>query len=131
MQDPIANMLTIIRNGLSSNKKYVLIPSSKQKEAIAKLFLKEGYIESFDTMSSNTNAKITLKIELKYYEKKPVIEILKRVSRPGLRIYKVASQLPKVFDGYGTAVVSTSKGVMSDKDARSNGIGGEILCYVA
>ncbi|MBK2125985.1 30S ribosomal protein S8 [Fangia hongkongensis] len=128
MQDPIADMLTRIRNGLSSGKKAVSMPLSKQKKAIAALLLQEGYIKGFDVDSENNG---TLKVELKYHEGQPVIEMLKRVSRPGLRIYKMATDLPKVYGGYGVAVVSTSKGLMSDREARNQGIGGEIVCYVA
>lgn len=128
MQDPIADMLTRIRNGLSSQKQVVSMPLSKQKKAIAALLLKEGYIKGFDVCSENNGS---LQIELKYHEGAPVIELLKRVSRPGLRIYKTANELPKVHGGYGVAVVSTSKGLMSDKEARYQGIGGEIICYVA
>ncbi len=128
MQDPIADMLTRIRNGLSSGKKAVSMPLSKQKKAIAALLLQEGYIKGFDVDSENNG---TLKVELKYHEGQPVIEMLKRVSRPGLRIYKMATDLPKVYGGYGVAVVSTSKGLMSDREARNQGIGGEIVCYIA
>lgn len=128
MQDPIADMLTRMRNGLSAHKKIVSMPLSKQKKAIAALLLDEGYIKGFD-VSSESNG--TLQVELKYYEGRPVIEMLKRVSRPGLRIYKTTSDLPKVHGGYGIVVVSTSKGLMSDRQARSQGVGGEIICYVA
>jgi small subunit ribosomal protein S8 len=128
MQDPIADMLTRIRNGLSSNKKVVCMPLSKQKKAIAVVLLREGYIRGFNTSLDNNGV---LEIELKYHEGKPVIETLKRVSRPGLRVYKTVNDLPRVCGGYGIAMISTSNGLMSDKNARNQGIGGEIVCYVA
>ncbi|WP_119343926.1 30S ribosomal protein S8 [Facilibium subflavum] len=128
MQDPIADMLTRIRNGLSANKKTVAMPLSKKKKAIAELLLSEGYIKSFDTSSENNG---TLQVELKYHEGRPVIEMLKRVSRPGLRIYKTANDLPKVYGGYGVAAISTSKGLMSDRQARTENVGGEVVFYVA
>lgn len=129
MQDPIADMLTRIRNGLSANKKTILIPTSKLKQAIANLFVKEGYIQSVAVSKKNNSSYLI--VELKYYQGKPVIDTLKRISRPGLRIYKPASNLPKVSGGFGVAVVSTSKGLMSDRRARSENLGGEIVCYVA
>jgi small subunit ribosomal protein S8 len=128
MQDPIADMLTRIRNGFSSKKMSVLIPLSKQKKAIAKLLLKEGYIKHFEVVEDNNRM---LCISLKYHQGKAAAEILKRVSRPGLRIYKGARSLPKVSGGFGVAIISTSKGLMSDSEARGRGIGGEIICYVA
>ena len=128
MQDPIADMLTRVRNGLSAGKESVLMPLSKQKKAIASLLLKEGYIQHFEiTEDSNP----LLRIDLKYHQGQPVVEMLKRVSRPGLRIYKAAKDLPKVYGGFGVAVISTSKGLMSDREARAEGIGGEVICYVA
>ena len=128
MQDPIADMLTRVRNGLSAGKESVLMPLSKQKKAIASLFLKEGYIQHFEiTEDSNP----LLRIDLKYHQGQPVVEMLKRVSRPGLRIYKAAKDLPTVYGGFGVAVISTSKGLMSDREARAEGIGGEVICYVA
>ena len=128
MQDSIADMLTRIRNGLSANKSQVSMPLSKQKKAIAALLLREGYISGFDV---STEGNGSLSIDLKYHNGLPVIEMLKRVSRPGLRIYKPVKDLPKVHGGNGIAVVSTSKGLMSDRQARSNDLGGEIICYVA
>ena len=128
MQDPIADMLTRIRNGLSAHKTTVSMPFSKKKKAIAELLVEEGYIKSMNVSEENNG---TLSIELKYHQGQPVIEMLKRVSRPGLRIYKTASELPKVHGGFGVAVISTSKGLMSDRKARSEGVGGEIICYVA
>ena len=128
MQDPIADMLTRIRNGLSAHKLTVSMPLSKKKKAIAELLVEEGYIKSVNVSEENNG---TLSVELKYHQGQPVIEMLKRVSRPGLRIYKTASELPKVHGGFGVAVISTSKGLMSDRKARSEGVGGEIICYVA
>lgn len=128
MQDPIADMLTRIRNGLSAEKSSVTMSLSKQKKAIADLLVKEGYIGGY-TVTEENNGQMT--VELKYFQGKPVIEMLKRVSRPSLRIYKSATDLPKVHGGLGVAIISTSKGLMSDKDARNQGLGGEIICYVA
>ncbi|GGF89129.1 MULTISPECIES: 30S ribosomal protein S8 [Cysteiniphilum] len=128
MQDPIADMLTRIRNGLSAHKTTVSMPLSKKKKAIADLLVAEGFIKSVNVSEENNG---TLSVELKYHQGQPVIEMLKRVSRPGLRIYKTASELPKVHGGFGVAVISTSKGLMSDRKARSEGVGGEIICYVA
>lgn len=127
MQDPIADMLTRIRNGLSAHKTAISIPLSKSKKAIAELLVNEGYIDSMKISGD----KRTLNIQLKYHQGKPVIEMLKRVSRPGLRIYKTVDKLPKVYGGFGVAVISTSKGLMSDRKARLEGIGGEVICYVA
>ena len=128
MQDPIADMLTRIRNGLSSNKKIVRIPLSKQKKAIAKVLLQEGYIKNFIV---SPNEKKILEIELKYYKGKPAIDFLRRISKPGLRVYRPSNNLPKVYGGYGISIVSTSKGLMSDKKASDQRIGGEIVCHVA
>ena len=128
MQDPIADMLTRIRNGLSAHKTFVSMPLSKKKKAIANLLVEEGYINSFNISEENNG---TLNIGLKYHQGQPVIEMLKRVSRPGLRIYKTAVELPKVHGGFGVAMISTSKGLMSDRRARSEGVGGEIICYIA
>lgn len=128
MQDPIADMLTRIRNGQAANKTAVSMPSSKLKVAIANLLKEEGFIEDYkvegDTMP-------TLELVLKYFQGKPVVESIQRISRPGLRIYKKKDALPKVMAGMGIAVVSTSKGVMTDRAARQAGLGGEIICYVA
>ena len=128
MQDPIADMLTRIRNGQSAAKVSVAMPSSKQKVAIAKLLKEEGYIADYKV---NGDVKAELEVELKYFQGKPVVELIQRVSRPGLRIYKKRGELPKIMNGLGIAVVSTSKGVMTDRAARKAGMGGEIICYVA
>lgn len=128
MQDPIADMLTRIRNGQAARKETVTLPSSKLKVAIAKVLKEEGYIESYSTTDS---AKPELTITLKYYQGKAVVESIKRVSRPGLRIYKGKDNLPTVMGGLGIAIVSTSKGVMTDRLARKEGLGGEIICFVA
>ena len=130
MNDPIADMLTRIRNAHKIRAKRVLMPSSKIKINIAKVLLKEGYIKGFEEEEIK-NGKKDLSIDLKYYEGSPVIEKIDRVSRPGLRIYKTRTELPKVMGGLGIAIVSTSKGIISDKDAREQGEGGEILCFIA
>lgn len=129
MTDPIADMLTRIRNGQMAEKLGVSMPSSKLKEAIAKVLLDEGYIENFAIRKDG--AKSELDIELKYYAGRPVIERLERVSRPGLRVYRGQQDLPKVMNGLGIAIVSTPKGVMTDRKARSANVGGEVLCIVA
>ncbi|MEE1286884.1 MAG: 30S ribosomal protein S8 [Ruminobacter sp.] len=128
MQDPIADLLTRIRNGQAAGKVAVSMPSSKQKVAIANLLKEEGYVASVNVTG---DVKKVLEIELKYYQGKPVVELIKRVSRPGLRIYKSCSELPKIQNGLGIAVISTSKGLMTDRAARKSGIGGEVICYVA
>ena len=128
MQDPIADMLTRIRNGQAANKVAISMPSSKLKVAIAKVLADEGYIESVKVIEG---VKPELEITLKYFQGKPVVESIQRISRPGLRIYKRKDELPKVMGGLGIAVVSTSKGVMTDRAARQAGLGGEIICYVA
>ena len=128
MQDPIADMLTRIRNGQTANKVAISMPSSKLKVAIANVLASEGYIESVKVVEG---VKPELEITLKYFQGKPVVESIQRVSRPGLRIYKRKDELPKVMGGLGIAVVSTSKGVMTDRAARQAGLGGEIICYVA
>ena len=130
MTDPIADMLTRIRNAHKINAVSVLIPHSKIKESIAKVLLEEGYIKDFNAESIENN-KNNLNIELKYFEGKPVIETLDRVSKPGLRIYKQTSGIPRVMGGLGVAIVSTSTGVMSDRKARELGQGGEVLCVVS
>ncbi len=130
MTDPIADMLTRIRNGLMVDKKSVKMPSSKLKVAIANVLLDEGYISSVDAVSGD-NGKATLTIQLKYFQGSPVIDELKRISRPGLRKYTGMSSIPTVWDGLGTVILSTSKGVMTDKKARELNQGGEVLCYVA
>ncbi|WP_019613689.1 30S ribosomal protein S8 [Psychromonas ossibalaenae] len=128
MQDPISDMLTRIRNGQAASKVSVKMPSSKQKVAIAAVLKAEGYVTDF-VVAGDT--KPELEVTLKYFEGKKVIDTLKRVSRPGLRIYKGASDLPKVMAGLGIAIVSTSQGVMTDRAARKASIGGEIICYVS
>ena len=128
MQDPIADMLTRIRNGQAANKVAISMPSSKLKVAIANVLASEGYIESVKVVEG---VKPELEITLKYFQGKQVVESIQRVSRPGLRIYKRKDELPKVMGGLGIAVVSTSKGVMTDRAARQAGLGGEIICYVA
>ncbi len=128
MTDPIADMLTRIRNALSAGKLNVNMPDSKQKRAIAQVLKDEGFIADF--AQAEADAKPVLNIDLKYYDGKPVIENIKRISRPGLRIYKGKNDLPKVMGGLGVAIVSTSKGLMSDRAARKAGFGGEILCTV-
>lgn len=129
MTDPIADMLTRIRNGQSAEKVEVTMPDSKQKQAIAQVLQDEGYISGFSVQ--DTEGKPQLTIALKYFEGKPVIASIDRVSRPGLRIYKGKTELPKVMGGMGIAIVSTSSGVMTDRAARAAGQGGEVLCYVA
>jgi len=129
MQDPIADMLTRIRNALGANKASVAMPSSTKKTAIAEVLKDEGYIS--DHRVEADGVKSQLIIDLKYYNGKPVIDQIKRVSRPGLRIYKGKDELPKVMAGLGVSVISTSAGVMSDRAARKAGHGGEVLCYVA
>lgn len=129
MSDPIADMLTRIRNGQMAGHTNVSMPSSKLKSALAQLLADEGYVAGFEVKI--IDGKSTLSVDLKYYQGKPVIELLKRVSRPGLRVYKNKDELPKVIGGLGVAVVSTSKGIMSDREARVQGVGGEIVCYVA
>ena len=128
MQDPIADMLTRIRNGQAANKVAINMPSSKLKVAIANVLAAEGDIDSVKVLEG---AKPELEITLKYFQGKPVVESIQRVSRPGLRIYKRKDELPKVMGGLGVAVISTSKGVMTDRAARQAGLGGEIICYVA
>jgi small subunit ribosomal protein S8 len=129
MTDPIADMLTRIRNGQKARKVGVSMPSSTAKVALAKVLKDEGYIT--DYVTNTEGVKSDLSIELKYYEGVPVIESIQRVSKPGLRIYRGGSELPKVLGGLGVAIVSTSAGVMSDKQAREKGIGGEVLCVVS
>jgi small subunit ribosomal protein S8 len=129
MTDPIADMLTRIRNAQLVERAVVTMPSSKVKVAIAKVLKDEGYIEGFKV--SSEGIKPQLEIALKYYAGRPVIEKIERVSKPGLRIYKQKDDIPRVMNGLGIAVVSTSHGVMTDRKARATGIGGEVLCIVA
>jgi len=129
MSDPIADMLTRIRNGQAAGKTSVAMPSSKMKVAVATVLKDEGYVG--DVSVSGDEGKPTLTIQLKYFQGKPVIDLIRRVSRPGLRIYKSRDDLPKVRGGLGIAVVSTSRGVMTDRAARQAGHGGEVVAYVA
>ena len=129
MTDPIADMLVRIRNAAAVGKQTVKMPSSKTKVAIANVLKDEGYIGELRV--SENGAKAELEIVLKYYEGKPVIETLKRVSRSGLRHYRGKDALPKVLGGLGVAIISTSKGIMTDARARQEGVGGEVLCFVA
>lgn len=129
MSDPIADMLTRIRNAQSVEKTGVAMPASKVKTAIAQVLKDEGFIDDFAVREND--GKPELSISLKYYAGRPVIEKIERVSRPGLRIYKGSQEIPKVMNGLGIAIVSTSHGVMTDRKARANGVGGEVLCIVA
>ncbi len=128
MTDPIADMLTRIRNAHKAEKVSLAMPSSAMKMSIAGVLKEEGYIEDFS--SSGEGPKSELIISLKYYEGEPVIAELKRISRPGLRVYKSAEKLPRIKEGLGVAIVSTNKGIMTDRAARAAGIGGEVLCSV-
>lgn len=127
MQDTLADMLTRIRNGHMAEKSAVTMPASKMKASIASVLESEGYISGF---AVEGDVKPVMTVELKYFEGKPVIESIQRVSRPSLRVYKAASELPKVAGGLGISIISTSKGVMSDRAARAAGIGGEVICTV-
>ena len=129
MSDPIADLLTRIRNAQMVSKATVSAPFSKVKGAIAQVLKDEGYIDSFQVKSADGKSEI--EITLKYYAGRPVIEHIERVSRPGLRVYKGAGAIPQVQNGLGVAIVTTPKGVMTDRKARSSGVGGEVLCYVA
>ena len=130
MTDPIADMLTRIRNGQAAGLKNVSMPSSHRKEAIAVVLRDEGYIEGFQVVDKPGNHR-ELTVDLKYFDGKPVIEHLRRISRPGLRTYRRKDKLPKVMDGLGVAIVSTPAGVMTDRAARAKGYGGEVLCVVS
>ena len=129
MSDPISDMLTRIRNAQAADKVSVSMPSSKLKAAIAKVLKDEGYIDDFAVRENE--GKPQLDVSLKYYAGRPVIERIERVSRPGLRIYKGSKDIPKVMNGLGITIISTSKGVMTDRSARAAGVGGEVLCVVA
>lgn len=129
MSDPVADMLTRIRNAQSSQKASVSMPTSKLKVAIAEVLKDEGYIDGFVVRGEGGQRE--LDISLKYYAGRPVIERIERVSRPGLRVYKGAGAIPQVMNGLGVAIVTTPKGVMTDRKARATGVGGEVLCYVA
>ena len=128
MTDPISDMLTRIRNGQKARKVSVSMPASKAKEAIARVLKEEGYVTDYSI--EGEGAAKQLSVELKYFDGKPVIEKIQRASRPGLRIYRGKEGLPKVLGGLGVAIVSTSAGVMSDRQAREQGVGGEVLCVV-
>jgi small subunit ribosomal protein S8 len=129
MNDPISDMLTRIRNGQAARKASVSMPASKVKLAVARVLEAEGYISGVST--DGQDAKPTMTVELRYYDDEPVIERIERVSRPGLRVYSGAADLPNVQGGLGIAIVSTSAGVMTDRQARAGGLGGEVLCYVS
>ena len=129
MTDPIADFLTRIRNGQSSGKTEVAMPSSRIKLALAKVLKDEGYLDDYAVAPDGT--KSTLTVRLKYYQGRPVIDRLERVSRPGLRVYRAKDELPKVLGGMGVAIISTSRGVMTDREARAAGHGGEVLCIVS
>jgi len=129
MSDPIADMLTRIRNAQQAQKTTVAMPSSKLKVAIAKVLQSEGYIDEFAVKEAG--GKPVLDLALKYYAGRPVIERIERISRPGLRVYKGSDELPRVMNGLGVAIVSTPKGVMTDRAARASRMGGEVLCIVA
>jgi small subunit ribosomal protein S8 len=129
MTDPIADFLTRIRNGQSSGKPAVNVPTSKVKLAIAQVLKDEGYIEDFS--AGEHEGKPTMAVQLKYFQGRPVIDRLERVSRPGLRVYKGKDELPSILGGLGIAIVSTSQGVMTDRQARASGHGGEVICIVS
>lgn len=129
MTDPIADMLTRIRNGNKANHKKITVPSSNEKKAIAQILLDEGFITGFNVEEDNKQGILT--IDLKYTENgEKVISGLRRISKPGLRVYVKANEVPKVLDGLGTAIISTSKGLMTDRAARKENVGGEVICYV-
>ena len=128
MQDPISDMLTRVRNAQERSKREVVMPASGKKAAIAEVLKQEGYITDYRV--EGEGAGRALRIELKYYRGKPVIERIVRVSRPGLRVYRTKDELPSIVGGLGVAIVSTSKGLMSDREARAHGIGGEVICSV-
>jgi small subunit ribosomal protein S8 len=129
MSDPISDMLTRIRNAQMANKATVAMPSSKVKTAIVRVLKEEGFVEDFAVRENA--GKPTLEVGLKYYAGRPVIERIDRVSKPGLRVYRGASEIPRVMNGLGVAIVSTPKGVMTDRKARASNVGGEVLCIVA
>lgn len=129
MSDPIADMLTRMRNAQMAGHEKVVVPGSKLKKALLDVMKEEGYIQGYEVVGDAV--KPELEIKLKYYQGKPVIEQIRRVSRPGLRVYKKKDELPEVMGGMGIAIVSTSKGVMTDRQARQSGLGGEVICTVA
>ena len=128
--DPLADLLTRIRNGQSANKPTVSMPSSKLKVSVCRVLKQEGYIEDYAVKETENN-KSVLDVSLKYYQGQPVIESIQRVSKPGRRVYKGADELPKVLGGFGVAIISASRGLMTDKEAREGGHGGEVLCTVS
>lgn len=128
MSDPIADMLTRIRNGQSASKVEVTMPASNMKQSIAKVLKDEGYIKDY---SVSKDAKAEMSVSLKYYDGKPVIDTIDRMSRPGLRIYKNKDELPSILSGLGIVIISTSKGMMTDRAARAAGFGGELICSVS
>jgi small subunit ribosomal protein S8 len=128
--DPLADLLTRVRNGQSANKVNVKMPSSKLKVSVCKVLKQEGYIEDFSVSQASNNKQI-LDVALKYYQGTPVIESIQRVSKPGRRVYKGSEDLPSVLGGFGVAIISTSKGLMTDKEAREGGHGGEVICTVS
>jgi small subunit ribosomal protein S8 len=128
MNDTISDLLTRIRNGQMSNKEKVIIPYSKMKEALCKVMLEEGYIEG---ISLEENEYKNIIVDLKYYDGKPVIDLIQRISRPGLRIYKSSNEIPLVKNGLGICIVSTSQGLMTGKVAKEKNYGGEIICYIS
>ena len=129
MTDPISDMLTRIRNAQTANKVTVRMPASGMKTAIAKVLKEEGYIEGYS--ADNESTKPSLEVKLKYHQGQPVISNLKRISRPGLRIYRSVDELPSILSGLGVAIISTSKGIMTDRAARKAGVGGEVICAVS
>lgn len=129
MQDPISDMFTRVRNALAANKESVSFPFSKMKMEISKFLVEEGYLLSSSKDETGVHPKIV--VELKYHNGTPVIEMIKRVSRPSLRVYKTHTDLPKVYGGFGVAMISTSKGLVSDRKARELGVGGEVIGYIA
>jgi small subunit ribosomal protein S8 len=129
MTDPIADFLTRIRNGQAAGKSEVSMPSSKIKLAMAQVLKDQGYIDAFDV--STEDGKSSLRISLKYYQGRPVIDRIERVSKPGLRVYRGKDELPAILGGMGVAIISTSRGVMTDREARAAGHGGEVLCIVS
>jgi len=130
MQDPIADMLTRIRNAQAVNETKISLPSSRLKKSMLKILQQEGYINNFDVVDDSENNKSTISVELRYYNGKPVINKIKRISKPSLRVYKGAAEMPTVASGMGVVIVSTSEGVMTGSAAKSMKLGGEILCSV-
>lgn len=128
MQDPIADMLTRIRNAQARARREVVMPDSKRKQAIAEVLKNEGYINGWRVMRGEGHPELV--VDLRYYEGRPVIEKIQRVSRPGLRVYRACEELPRIVGGLGIAIVSTSRGLMTDRAARALGIGGEVICSV-